>query len=69
MGQTKENKKAFSPLRHAKFSIDGGKAGTLFEDVPRPRAGFLIECANSGQHYYKKGLLFMLDIFGSIIIY
>ena len=35
-------------------SVDGGKSASLFEGVPRPQSGFLIEAPNCGQDYYKK---------------
>ena len=34
--------------------VDGGRSASLFEDVAKPEAGFLIECPNLGQNYYDK---------------
>ena len=44
-----------SPIRSShKPVVDGGKAASLMEDVPKPQIGFLVECPTDGQQYYKK---------------
>ena len=44
-----------SPIKSShKPVVNGSRAASVLEDVPKPQIGFLIECPNFGQQYYRR---------------